>query len=242
MAALFRHRFKLLLGTLLMLILAMPVVLEALAETAPAAARATTIFGGLCLMIAAVLVVSGSHGMRTFALCLLAPSVLIEAAALFLWPGNLLLVHLALRSAFVVFIIGAMLRDLFSPATITFDTVCSSLCVYLLIGIAWENVYAILEITSPATIMSTIRTPADQPQIGVDPDLARILRMRYFSFATLTSVGYGDIVPGTTVARMCAVTEALMGQIYLLVMVSRLVGLQVSQTMPAPTDKSNDKS
>jgi hypothetical protein len=239
---LYRHRFKLLLGTLLALILAMPVIYETLAETAPTAGRAATMIGGLCLMLVATLVISGTRGARIFAYCLLAPSLVIEAAALFLWPGNLFLVHLALRSIFLAFIIGAVLRQIFSPGQITFDTVCSSLCVYLLLGMVWENVYTFLETTVPGSIVIVTRTPAEQPQIGVDSDVARILRMRYFSFATLTSIGYGDIVPGTTLARMFAITEALMGQIYLLVMVSRLVGLNVSQTMSGsapPTDRES---
>jgi hypothetical protein len=70
--------------------------------------------------------------------------------------------------------------------------------------------------------------------------LERLIHMLYFSFTTLTSVGYGDVVPRTNIARMLAVTEALVGQCYLLVMVSRLVGLHVAQALPAGPGPSPD--
>ena len=46
----------------------------------------------------------------------------------------------------------------------------------------------------------------------------------YFSFTTLTTLGYGDVAPRSDVARMLAILEALIGQIYLVVIVARLVG------------------
>jgi hypothetical protein len=51
----------------------------------------------------------------------------------------------------------------------------------------------------------------------------------YFSFATLTTLGYGDIVPTSPVSRMLASVEAIAGQLYLAVLVSRLVGLHIAE-------------
>ena len=61
----------------------------------------------------------------------------------------------------------------------------------------------------------------------------------YFSFVTLTTLGYGDIVPVSASARMLATMEALMGQLYLAVLVARLVGMQVSQRMLDKKDRSS---
>ena len=55
----------------------------------------------------------------------------------------------------------------------------------------------------------------------------RVMQLRYFSFMTLTTVGYGDVVPRSAGARTMAVLEAVMGQIYLAVLVARLVGLHI---------------
>jgi voltage-gated potassium channel Kch len=62
---------------------------------------------------------------------------------------------------------------------------------------------------------------------------ARRLRA-YFGFATLTTVGYGDIVPRTEVARGVATLEAVAGQLYLAVLVARLISLHVSRKDPGP--------
>ena len=53
----------------------------------------------------------------------------------------------------------------------------------------------------------------------------------YFSLVTLTTLGYGDVTPLTTLARISAALEAVVGQIYVVVLVARLVGINVSQTL-----------
>jgi voltage-gated potassium channel Kch len=63
--------------------------------------------------------------------------------------------------------------------------------------------------------------------IGPDDYVARVMQMRYFSFVTLTTVGYGDVVPRTPAARTLAMLEAIMGQFYLVALVGRLVGLHI---------------
>jgi hypothetical protein len=53
----------------------------------------------------------------------------------------------------------------------------------------------------------------------------------YFSFATLTTLGYGDIVPVSAIARTLATLEAITGQLYLAVLVARLVGLHIAESL-----------
>jgi voltage-gated potassium channel Kch len=57
--------------------------------------------------------------------------------------------------------------------------------------------------------------------------VARYMEVRYFSFITLTTVGYGDIVPHSSATRSLAALEAIVGQIYLTVLIARLVGLHI---------------
>jgi hypothetical protein len=93
---------------------------------------------------------------------------------------------------------------------------------------SWWQVYAMMEALTPGCVVPVFPPGAGLAGVGGESTLS--FRMLYFSFSTLTGVGYGDIVPVTMAARMCAVTEAMMGQAYLYVMVGRLVGMQVSQT------------
>jgi voltage-gated potassium channel len=103
---------------------------------------------------------------------------------------------------------------------ITSDKIYAAICVYLLIGYAWTFAYAILDELQPGSFAATTEGgPVDY--------IARVMRLRYFSFATLTTVGYGDIVPRLPAARTLAMLEAITGQFYLAVLVARLVGLHI---------------
>lgn len=120
-------------------------------------------------------------------------------------------------SLFVVGILGYVLRH----GPVTADKIYAAICVYLLIGYAWSFVFSLLEQLQPGSFTSVDET------IAGHQFAARSLQMRYFSFVTLTTVGYGDIVPRSAAARSLVVIEAIMGQIYLAVVIARLVGLHI---------------
>ena len=63
--------------------------------------------------------------------------------------------------------------------------------------------------------------------------IERSIALLYFSFTTLTTVGFGDITPVSAFARMFSVTEAIAGQVILVVLVARLVGMHVAQSTGA---------
>jgi len=121
---------------------------------------------------------------------------------------------------FSVSILGYVLRS----GRVTTDKIFAAICVYLLIGFAWTFAYALLEEIAPGSFAAV-------PEMGRNDYVARVLRLRYFSFVTLTTVGYGDILPRSPAARTMAVLEAVMGQIYLAVLVARLVGLHIVHSM-----------
>jgi hypothetical protein len=232
LSAFFGHRFTILLATLLAVMLVAPVVLEVAEAAAPDAGSVVYLVVSVCLLLAAVLAVSGRRAALQFGLGLALPVLVLDLAAVFLLPGQLPLVRHGTRALFLGFVSAVLLRHLFRQRRITFDTINASLCVYLLGGVLWANLFAMMETVTPGSFVDTgVRSevPAKEPS-----DAARSFRLLYFSFATLSSLGYGDIVPRTTLARMCAVTEAMTGQAYLLVMVSRLVGIQVSQGQEPP--------
>jgi hypothetical protein len=233
LSAFFEHRITILLATLLALMLVAPVALEVAEAAAPAAGPVVYLVVSVCLFLAAVLAVSGGRGVLEYGLGLALPVLVLDLAAVFLWPGQLPLVRHGTRVLFLGFVSVVLLRHLFRQRRIPFDTISASLCVYLLGGVLWANVFAMMETVTPESFVDT-GPQRDVPAQG-NSDARRSFRLLYFSFVTLSSVGYGDIVPRTMLARMCAVTEAMMGQAYLLVMVSRLVGIQVSQGLEAPS-------
>ena len=100
------------------------------------------------------------------------------------------------------------------------DKIFAAICVYMLVGYAWTFAYALVDELRPGSfVTSSIDMPTDY--------VTRVLQMRYFSFMTLTTVGYGDIVPHSDAARTLAALEAVTGQIFLTVLIARLVGLHI---------------
>ena len=124
----------------------------------------------------------------------------------------------------ITFFAASILGYVFRSGSVTMDRIFAAVCVYLLIGFAWTFAYALVEEVAPGSFDSLHDT-------GPTDYVSHILGLRYFSFMTLTTVGYGDIVPRSATARTMAVIEAVMGQIYLAVLVARLVGLHIVYTI-----------
>jgi hypothetical protein len=97
--------------------------------------------------------------------------------------------------------------------------IAGAVSVYLLLGLIWTRLYQVVELASPGAF----RVP-----VGESPNSSTL---GYFSFVTLATLGYGDISPVNIVARDLAVLEAITGQLYLVILISRLVaeGVEKSQ-------------
>ena len=135
---------------------------------------------------------------------------------------------IGLLTVFLLYAAATVLMHIFSEETVTMDTLSGALCVYLLIGLAWGGLYGLLYLQAPGAFgLTDAWTPAYGSGIAVDVPFDILV---YFSFTTLTTVGYGDVQPLTGPARTGAMLEAVLGQFYLAVMVARLVGLHIAHT------------
>jgi len=113
-----------------------------------------------------------------------------------------------------------ILEDVLRRGQISADKICGAICVYLLIGFAWAFGYGIIELINPGSFSGLA-------EIDANNHVGQMMQMRYFSFATLTTLGFGDILPRSPSARTLATLEAVTGQIYLAVLIARLVGLHI---------------
>jgi len=122
-----------------------------------------------------------------------------------------------------------VMKEVFTNDSVTIDTISGALCAYLLLGLTFSSVYAFIDIIEPGSFLSIHdnRTVALSTHTNVNASLERI----YFSFITLLTVGYGDIVPYSPAAKLFTIIEGFFGQVYLVVMIARLVGMHVSQRM-----------
>lgn len=118
---------------------------------------------------------------------------------------------------FVAFVIVNLLRFVARAKTVNTEVLCASICAYLMLGVLWSLAYMLAVRLSPGAFSFNVPEEARHPMNG---SIAA-----YFSFVTLSTVGYGDITPVSHVARMLAMTEAMTGSLYVAVLIARLVSL-----------------
>ena len=113
-----------------------------------------------------------------------------------------------------IFVLARVLRS----EQVTGDTLCGAIAVYLMIGLTWSFGYVLLEYLQPGSFQLAA---GGRPRAG-GKDLL------YFSYVTLATLGYGDVVPVTDGARSLAVLEGLCGTVYMAILVARLIGLHLA--------------
>jgi ion channel len=144
-------------------------------------------------------------------------------------PGHYFLVFGMASFAFVVVVI---LRFILRTARVDAEVLCAGIVVYLMLGLLWTLAYMLLAQITPGSFSFA----------AADNSVSRMdgFNAFYFSFVTLTTVGFGDITPVSRVARTLAVLEAVTGTFYLAILISRLVGMY-SQTAHAARPQDSDK-
>jgi voltage-gated potassium channel len=132
---------------------------------------------------------------------------------------------------FLAVITWSQLRTLLKHREVTSETIAMSISVYLLLGLSWGMLYiAIFELHPDAFRFASTPTAALTPhQQHTFPILI------YFSLTSLSTIGFGDIIPLTLQARYAAVAEGITGQFYLAILVARLVGMHMSRASDART-------
>jgi hypothetical protein len=126
--------------------------------------------------------------------------------------------------AFLSYTVGVILNDVLRGGRVTTDKVLGAICVYLLLGVIWASLYAIVDLASSEHAFRGAVGAA-----GPDGGLG-FSNLLYFSFVTLTTLGYGDIVPVSSIARTLSILEGVTGPLYLAVLIARLVGLHIAHS------------
>ncbi|MGE9295875.1 MAG: potassium channel family protein [Puniceicoccales bacterium] len=135
--------------------------------------------------------------------------------------GGTYILALPFQLAFFLFINLSILRTVLETKDINADVVCGGIAVYLLLGVNWTIVFMTIEFISPGSIVvlnSMDKSPLESP-----------MDFLYFTFVTLTTLGYGDIAPVSNAARSASIGAAVSGTLYIAVFIGRLVGLTTTQ-------------
>jgi hypothetical protein len=140
-----------------------------------------------------------------------------------LWGVSL---HIVLLIIFMLL----LLQSLILSNQVTADTIFGGVCVYLLVGVLWMLFYSVVILFDPQALAlsDALRdSRLDEALANGDNRLGSLLM--YFSFTTLTTLGYGDISPMTPIARSLTNLEAIFGQLYPAIFLARLVSLHSAQ-------------
>ena len=142
---------------------------------------------------------------------------LIESLAV---PPTILSLTSMIFDGYIIFI---LLRHIIRAKKVTADILYGAVSVYILLGIFFASLYFFLDAITPGELF--IYAGADAGYDITDP-----LGIFYFSFVTLTTLGYGDIQPAADVSKIFAILEAMTGVLYFAALIGRLIGLYVAQS------------
>jgi hypothetical protein len=171
------------------------------------------------LLLAGVLAVA-EHSIIEPALVVLSILTIVVRWAEWIVPSTLLPAVRELSALLALLVLAvAVGTNVFGGAKAVADRITGAVVLYLLIGLVWAVAYGILD-KHLAGAFTGASTGA-----GIGEGDYGLQRWVYFSFVTLTTVGYGDISPVARAARSLAILEALIGQLYPAVILARLVSL-----------------
>jgi len=177
------------------------------------------------VLLSAVLAVADRKGVFFIALVLAIPAIGGRWISHFrpdLVPPPVFLVA---GLALIAFVVANLLRFILRAPSVNTEVLCASISAYLMLGLLWTVAYWFVAQMNPNAFAFNPAGGTQQTMAGFDAF--------YFSFITLSTVGYGDITPVSKIARWLAAAEAMTGLLYVTVLIARLVSLY-------STPKSND--
>ena len=170
------------------------------------------------ILVSGVATVSG-RGLATLIAAVLAVLAIVVRGARVFAPDagpTIAIVDTSFAIVSVLVLTGLVLVQVFRRGPITFHRIQGAVAAYLLLGLAWANAYELVELVRPGALHYP-------DSLGPSP-----IRLVYFSFVTLTTVGYGDITPVHPAVRSLAITEALVGQLFPSILIGRLVSMEIA--------------
>jgi hypothetical protein len=182
--------------------------------------------GLTAILLAGLYVARGRRSLRRFALPVFAAGIAVEWLTYFLRLPAGPQIRLLVDAILCLLVAAAQIDAIFRQRRVSADTVVGAINAYLLIAIGFMMIHALVEIAEPGAYRAG-EAPLVEYVLGVDRSEG-FATMLYFSFVTITTLGYGDIVPVSGAAKLVASGEALFGQIYLATFIARLVALHVA--------------
>ena len=199
------NKSEILLASLILLLLVSPVLAEL------GARKVFFTLVSIPVIVSAALVAGVSRSQSAIAIAIAVAWVVLT----FLIPGMADTVLPPVLSGMLLgFVIFTIFGKMFRAEKVDRSLIASAVTIYLLLGAAWSNAYHTIYILNPEAFEAP----------DVDPDYA-LVHFLYYSYVTLTTLGFGDIIPVSPTARILSATEAITGVLYTAILIARLVSL-----------------
>lgn len=182
----------------------------------PRGAMAVNILDTLIIVAAAA---AAGRSVQSFfvVVCAAVPTVLLRWISLETDNSRYYDISLWFHAAIYLIAIALLLRYVFSRSVLDIDRLYGAAATYLMIGVMWSFCYAIVDRKYPQSFAIRGSTGA-----------LELTDLVYLSFSTLTTTGFGDVIPLTRVARAVCVIETIVGQLFIAILIARLVGFHPS--------------
>jgi hypothetical protein len=144
--------------------------------------------------------------------------LLFAIALIFSETQILILIYTVLATSYMIFILALVVKQIFANGIITVNKIIGGVAAYIILGHLWASLYLTLFIMYPESFQSGGE---------VINNSEALKQLSYFSFVTLTTIGYGDITAVSSAARILAMMEGLLGQLFPAIFIAKLVSLQI---------------
>jgi hypothetical protein len=188
----------------------------------------------LTLVLISLILITGVYAVRGNRAHLIGALILLMPTLLLLWLevpiNNEFFIIIARTSPTLLFLYTAVLifHDLLTTRKVNADMIAGGISVYLLIGLIFALIYHAHFLLDPGSFRLSEQL-AELTRSG-DPR-QQLSLFAYFSYVTMTTLGYGDITPIATTARILVQIETLLGQLYVAIFIARLVSIQTATRM-----------
>lgn len=221
-------KFALLLFVLLCIIVTYPFI-----EDYPWLNKTVMVIG-LLTVLAALWAVSDSRVAFVFTALLAVPTIIANLLNTVSDGNQYAYIAIPLAFLFYMQLNMKILHSVIQAEEVNWDILCGAISVYLLLGMNWTLIYTFLDLLNPNSF--SIHTAFHDDGVIGNKDFF------FFSFVTLTTLGYGDIVPIAVPARVFAVLEAVTGQLYIAVIIGKIISVSpLRNVLPAPAFGENSK-
>lgn len=219
-----RHRLLIFLVLLVLTLITFPFVYEYFARLLGVLEIIFSI-----VLFTAIYILSANRELLTVSFFLAVLTLTIIWFNTMLASKSLMILGLCLQISFFSLTTYVLLSHVLSFKRVTADKIYGTISGYLLIGMIWAMIYTLIEQVVPGSF-------------SYDPGLNKYYfhdvgypfnfsRFLYYSYVTLTTLGYGDITPLSPPARIFSSFEAIIGQLYIAVLISRIVGLHIGHSI-----------